>query len=411
MDHNDFLTGTQQASVFWANLGNFAGSGYTFNNNILSQTRASYGWVGSNYVDDSCSDPLLADPEAQAENNIFVGVPTSEQAGYTSNCVIGPPMSPVLTTSPTAGSIPANNTVYVQTTLVTPAGETTPSIERPVPKPWLSLSKYDGGATVLDGNDGTELAYITTESGPNQPSWPANIPANLDAWTLESLSGTQQCNSPLQLFPPTPICMGWILIANGARGTIQTGSTSQTNTITIAPPPPDDGPETQYKVYAGNSRGTEAYCGTYGISQPATITSLAQCQGTAPPSVNTATVAPPTFVCSTWPATYSALGFVNFNGGNYQLKPSSCGHGTAVNLYPGWMAQALQSGFDTIKDSNGNYEMAMNSGTTGGVEPAWPTIPGEKVWDGSVIWMMSTSRDVGANVPLVQALTANVGTN
>ncbi|MGH9431212.1 MAG: hypothetical protein ACRD3T_06690 [Terriglobia bacterium] len=411
MQHNDFLTGSMQATAYWDTPGRFVGSGYIFANNILSQTGASYGWTSGGFGDDTCSAIYVVDPGAQVENNMFVGVPRAQQAGYTSNCIIAPPMSPVLTTSATGGSIPANTTVYVRTTLVTPTGETTASLEQPVTKPWLALSSYNSGTTILDGNQGTELAYIDTESGLNQPSWAANIPANLDGWTIEALSGISKCNSPLQLYPPIPICMGWILIANGASGTIRTGAATQTNMITITPPPPDDGPETQYRAYAGSSSGREAYCGTYGITQAATITSLANCRGTAPPSVNTATVAPPTFVCNTWPQTYSAVGFVNYSGGNYQLTSSSCGHAAAMNLYPGWTARTLQSEYDTIKDSNGNYEMALNAGATGSSEPAWPTVPGGEVQDGSMTWQMSTSRDVGANVTVVDAATANVGSN
>jgi len=408
IEHNDFLTGSMQATAEWDEPGRFVGSGYNFSNNILSQTGASYGWISSNYVDNTCSDLYVVDPGATAENNIFVGVPSGQQPAYTSNCVIAPPMAPVVTSSPTGGSIPAGTTVYVQTTLVTASGETTPSFEQPLLKPWTALTHYHSGVTILDNNQGAELSYIATESGSSKPSWPQNIPANWNAWTIEPLSGSSNCNTPLQLFPPTPVCMGWILIANGAPGTLRVGTSTNTNMLSIAPPPPDDGPETQYKVYAGTSSGREAYCGTYSISQAAAITSLANCNGTAPPSVNTATVTPPTFVCSIWPATYAALGFVNYTGGNYQLATSSCGYGRALNLFPAWTARSLQSQYDTIKDSNGNYEMALNPGTTGTSEPAWPSVTGEKVQDGSVTWQMSTSRDVGANVPVVDSSTAKV---
>jgi hypothetical protein len=411
MQHNDFLTGPMQATTYWDTAGRYVGSGYVFSNNILSQTGASYGWTSGDYTDDSCDDSYVVDPAMKAENNMFVGVPAAQQSGYTSNCVIAPPMAPVLTTSSTAGAIPARTSVYVRTTWVTPTGETTGSLEQPLSAPWSPLTRYNAGVTVLDPHQGTELAYTGTESGLTQPAWPGNLPANLDAWTIEALSGTSQCNSPLQLYPPNPVCMGWVLIDNGASGTIRTGSATQTNMISIAPPPLDDGPETHYRVYAGATPGSEAYCGTYGITQAATITSLANCRGTAPPTVNTATAAAPTFVCTTWPQNYNQVGFTSFSGSNYQLEPTSCGHGAAVNLYPSWTPLSLHSQYDTIRDSNGNYEMALNAGTAGSSEPAWPAVPGARVQDGSVTWQMSTSRDVGADVSVVSAATANVGTN
>jgi hypothetical protein len=411
IEHNDFLTGTLQATASWSSVGRFAGSGYNFSNNIISQIGASYGWVASGYTDNSCSDLLLVDPGAKSENNIFVGVPSGERGGYTSNCVIGPPLAPVLTSSPAGGSIPAGTTVYVQTTLVTPTGETTPSIEQPVPAAWAPLHAYNSGVTILDPNQGTELSYIATESGGQGPSWPQNVPSNLNAWTIETTSGDSSCNSPMQLYPPSPVCMGWILIANGARGTLQVTGVSNSNSITIAPPPSNDGPATQYKVYAGGSSGSEAYCGTYAIAQSATLTSLANCKGSAPPSVNTATVNPPTFVCNPWPSSYLALGFTNMAAGNYQLLASSCGSGAALDLFPGWAAQVLKSQYDTIQDPNGNYEMALTPGITGSTEPAWPTVVGGEVQDGAIIWQMSKSLDVGADVSVLDAVTANVGNN
>ena len=411
IDHNDFLTGSMQATALWDTPGRFVGSGYSFSNNIMSQTGASYGWSSSGYVDNSCSDIYVVDPGAGSENNIFVGVPSGQRSAYTSNCFIPQPMAPILTSSPLGGSIRAGTTVYVQTTFVTPTGETTPSAEQTVLNPWEAQWKYNSGVIILDGNQGAELSYIATESGISEPLWPLNIPGNLNAWTIETLSGGSNCNTPLQLYPPSPVCMGWILIANGAPGTIKLGAGANTNSINIAPPPPDDGPKTEYRVYAGSSSGAEAYCGTYSITQIATITSFGNCNGSAPPSVNTATVTPPTFVCSTWPANYNQLGFVNYNGGNFQLTAASCGHGKAVNLYPGWTSQTLKSEYDAIKDSNGNYEMALNPGTTGNAEPAWPTVAGDTVQDGGVTWQMATNLDVGANVAVVESSTANVGNN
>ena len=53
---------------------------------------------------------------------------------------------------------------------------------------------------------------------------------------------------------------------------------------------------------------------------------------------------------------------------------------------PGWIASRYFSVGFTIQDGNGNLEIVTVAGTSGGSAPSWPATEGNTVTDGSVIW-------------------------
>ncbi|MGH9454033.1 MAG: hypothetical protein ACRD2O_08705, partial [Terriglobia bacterium] len=425
VDHNDFI-GTVDAYTgqFYQASNSFPGNHFVLANNIFYYGRAGNGFGGASQYVDNCDALYATFPAPILEGNIFVG---SAALGLNvtnyENCKLWAPANSYLQLSATGGSIPDSYKVFTEITFsdATRSVESAPSDQDSVAGTWTA-----GGKTgpIIDTNGGMEQAYQSGTPGTVEPTWPANTVANLDTITPDNSGVT--CTPGAYTIPPG--CnFAWYLRSNNPIGSVLTQTPGGTSSVLVLSPPATEAGEQYWNVYAcqeaTGSGGCEKLCNTspiavgtnFSLTNPAT-----QCTGVAPPIYPGTLLSPtqPTWGC--FPTSWAALDFVNYQSGDYRLAPASCGYHAAIDTatftntsfnwqeYPNWAASIVHSQFDTIIDSNGNYETAMNAGTTGASAPTWPTVAGHGVSDGSVNWVMSTALDVGARIPLILAKIAGV---
>jgi hypothetical protein len=85
----------------------------------------------------------------------------------------------------------------------------------------------------------------------------------------------------------------------------------------------------------------------------------------------------------TWPAVGTTTYTTTLDGGITWMNLGQAGSWQSATAYGG-----TPSVTNVILDSNGNWEYATTSGTSGGSPPTWPTILGHTVADNTVTWTM-----------------------